>query len=612
MIYEDFHLLLVPDGHDGFQVHASFREQRASGPLALPSEFRDLTVVENASPEEVGTRLFQALLSGEVGRLFDKVNGACEADPSCALRLRLHFPPRERRAWRLQNLPWELLHHPGDRRFLVLGRRQTVVRSLDTSRPLRVVPAAPPLRVLIAMANPRNTPLLALPLERTKIEHAFSRIKRTRIEILKQATLQELRLRLRDGRFHIVHFMGHGTRFDDAAGEGALLFESSGGEMERLSATRLAELFEDLEAPRLVVLNACDTAAAPEGVDPIRSVAASLVVAGLPAVLAHRAPIWDDSALILAEELYLRLAQGDPIEAAGAEARRALRLEERGTIDWTVPSLFVRPVRIEEIQGDDGSGPTNLKTLFLLAGSIGSLLPGFAFFLDIAPPLLPEVKLLPALAAAAVAIAFVWPKKRLEGKHYKRELSRAASTILASLLVVLFYVASYHFTTVSPPLPPPTIACQAGLDLAYLTEDARQFIKTHPALANPQDLMLAYAAFAGCRTDLIWERWSIITSGVILIMLFLTASILWAFGFAWLARLLPRPSNSTTQKSMLAIAFLLASLSLCSCMSEHLLSSHATAKERIKRLEDKTRELDERNVPQATPPQPSFPQREPS
>jgi hypothetical protein len=330
-------------------------------------------------------------------------------------------------------------------------------------------------------------------------------------------------------------------------------------------------------------------------------------------VLAHRAPIWDDSALILAEELYLRLAQGDPIEAAVAEARRALRLKERGTADWTVPSLFVRPVPAEEIQDDENSSLRNLKKLFPLAGSIGSLLPGYAFFLDLAPPLLPEVKLLPALAAAAVAIAFVWPRKHLEdGKRYKRELSRATSTILASLLFILFYVAAYHSTTVSPPLPPPTITCQAGLDLAYLTKGARQFVKSHPALANPQDLMLAYAAFAGCRTDLIWERWSIVTSGVILIMLFLTASILWAFGFAWLARLLPRPSNRTAQNSMLATVLLLTSLSLCSCMSERLLSSHATAEERIKRLEDKAKELDGRSAPRTTPSQPSFQQRESS
>jgi hypothetical protein len=374
LIYEDFHLRLEPDGQDGYQVHASYQEQRASAVLELPSDLwlldrlageacggttrhlattDDSSVCEQVSPEDVGSRLFQALLGGEVGRLFDKIHGAFEKDPDRALRLRLHFPPREKRAWRLQSLPWELLYHAADRRFFALSRRLPVVRSLDTSRPLRVLPAAPPLRVLIAMANPPATARLNLPAERKQIEDALSRIDRIQIEVLAPATLRDLRLRLRDGHFHIIHFMGHGVGFDETSGEGALLLESPEGEAVPLPATMLTELFEDLEAPRLVVLNACETAVASEGIDPVRSVAASLVVAGLPAVLAHRTAIQDGAALILAAELYRRLAQDDPIEAAVAEARRALRLERWGTTSWAIPALFVRPVPAEQLPATD-------------------------------------------------------------------------------------------------------------------------------------------------------------------------------------------------------------------------------------------------------------------
>jgi hypothetical protein len=365
LIYEDFHLRLAPDGNDGFQVQASFHEQRASGPLMLhpelwlvgslpgeacagPSRHLGLTadsnIGEGTSPEEVGSRLFQALLGGEVGRLFNTVQGACDEDPNRALRLRLHFPPREKRAWRLQSLPWELLYHAEDRRFFALSRRMPVIRSLDTPRPLRVLPDASPLRVLVAMANPPDTVPLDLPAERRKIEEAFSRIAGIEIVVLEQATPRDLRLRLRDKPFfHIVHFMGHGVGFDEGSGEGALLLDSPGGEAVPLSATGLTEIFEDLAVPRLVVLNACETALTSEGVDPVRSVAASLIVAGLPAVLAQRTAIQDEAALILAEELYRRLAQEDPIEAAVAEARKALRLERWGTTAWAIPSLFVRP-----------------------------------------------------------------------------------------------------------------------------------------------------------------------------------------------------------------------------------------------------------------------------
>lgn len=367
MIYEDFHLRLAADGEERFQVHARFREQRASTSFALPPELRICGTVPGktsagatrhlaipdsshpaASSEEIGRRLFQTLFDGEVGRLFLAVHGACEEHRERALRLRLHFP-HEKRTWRLQNLPWELLYHPEDRRFLALDPRLPVVRSMDTPHPLRVLPPTPPLRVLIAMANPPDTPPLALTAERKKIEERLSGIDQLAPTVLERTTRRELRRYLRSGHFHIVHFMGHGVGFDPDKGEGALLLESPEDWALPLSATGFAEFFQGIEAPLLVVLNACETAASAEGVDPVRSVAASLVIAGLPAVLAQRAPIQDDAALILAEELYLQLAQGSPIEAAVAEARLALRSERESTTAWAIPSLFLRPLPAEAL-----------------------------------------------------------------------------------------------------------------------------------------------------------------------------------------------------------------------------------------------------------------------
>ena len=46
---------------------------------------------------------------------------------------------------------------------------------------------------------------------------------------LEEATLGALNQRLRGGNYHILHFIGHG-RFDEASGEGALLFEDRGRE----------------------------------------------------------------------------------------------------------------------------------------------------------------------------------------------------------------------------------------------------------------------------------------------------------------------------------------------------------------------------------------------
>ncbi len=328
MLYEDFHLRVAPDGPEGFQVQGRFREQRAIEPLSLPAGLRlpdfipgkscagttrdivtaDIKTEHAASPEEVGSLLFQGLLGGEVRRLFESVKGGAVEGPELSLRLRLHFPPLDKRSWHLQSLPWELLYCVEDRRFLALSRRMPIVRSLDTARPLRVLPPTSPLRLLITMANPQTTSPLNLTGERKKIEEVLSAIDQIQITVLERVTLRDLRLRLREGGFHIVHFMGHGIEFDQESSEGAILLNSPEGEAMPLSATGLAELFEGLEAPQLVVLNACKTAVTSESGDPLRSVAASLVVAGLPAVLAQSAAIQDAAALILAEELYRRLA----------------------------------------------------------------------------------------------------------------------------------------------------------------------------------------------------------------------------------------------------------------------------------------------------------------
>jgi hypothetical protein len=185
---------------------------------------------------------------------------------------------------------------------------------------------------------------LILSEERKRLEDALSRIGRIKVAVLEQTTRRELRHSLRVGRFHIVHFMGHGVGFDPETGEGALLLDSPEDRALPLSATGFAELFEGIEAPLLVVLNACETAGTAERVDPVRSVAASLVVAGLPAVLAQRSAIQDEAALILAEELYRQIAQGDSIEAAVTEGRLALRSERPNTTAWAIPALFIRPV----------------------------------------------------------------------------------------------------------------------------------------------------------------------------------------------------------------------------------------------------------------------------
>ena len=52
--------------------------------------------------------------------------------------------------------------------------------------------------------------------------------------------------------------------------------------------------------------------------------------------------VLDTSAIEFTETLYRSLARGNPIEAAVADARKALSTSRVNTIDWAAPVLFLR------------------------------------------------------------------------------------------------------------------------------------------------------------------------------------------------------------------------------------------------------------------------------
>jgi hypothetical protein len=67
-----------------------------------------------------------------------------------------------------------------------------------------------------------------------------------------------------------------------------------------------------------------------------------MVMAGIPAVVAMQFPISDRAAIAFARKFYPLLAHGDPVDAAVAEGRRAIRLAEARTMEWGTPVLFMR------------------------------------------------------------------------------------------------------------------------------------------------------------------------------------------------------------------------------------------------------------------------------
>ena len=361
--YEDFNLRIIADG-EGYRVLAQSSAGEASSSFKLPEnracqqgessmegDLRDLRPCPTGpgtSPEMTGRHLFQALLTDSVRRLFDKASGSLKAELGRNLRIRLHIDPLDVRLRPLQGVPWELLYCADTHGFLNLDRQTPVVRSLDALQPAVAAPLGTPLRVLLVMANPAGTSPLNLPEERAAVERALRRIGSVELSVLEHATCRSLRHRLREESFHIVHFMGHGS-FDEASNEGNLLLETSEGLIDSIPGEVLATLLKKRTGPALVVLNACKTAKSSEQgqATPFAGVAAALVGKGIPAVLAMQTSVRDNAAIILTEELYERLAAGDPMEAALSEARLALYSTSPRSSDWAIPVLFVRSDAIE-------------------------------------------------------------------------------------------------------------------------------------------------------------------------------------------------------------------------------------------------------------------------
>jgi len=189
---------------------------------------------------------------------------------------------------------------------------------------------------------PSDYPQLDVEREWTRLREALGDLEQRGLvvlERLEEAMLLALQRRLRRGAYHIFHFMGHGG-FDEWAQDGVLLLEDEGGRSCPVSGQYLGTLLHDERTLRLAILNACEGARTSR-TDPFAGTAQSLVQQGIPAVVAMQFEITDEAAVTMAHELYAALADGYPVDAALAEARKAIFAQEND-VEWGTPVLYLR------------------------------------------------------------------------------------------------------------------------------------------------------------------------------------------------------------------------------------------------------------------------------
>jgi hypothetical protein len=362
--YADFSVGIESAADGGYLVHAFSHRAEAESAMDFPFDLPELSGIgrppaagscpgnavrdaraasgAQARPgaEEAGRVLFAALFPGPVGELYASEWSAA-MDAGQGLRIRLHLRPENPALAWLTKVPWELLFDKRAGGFLCLNPLTPLVRHLNLARPVDRVPLCVPIRVLVVASNPSGLPPLALRDEQRQIEAAQTGRKRVEVTMLENVSPEELREELIRGRYQVVHFMGHGlTEADD----GSLLFSTPGGHPRRVTGREMSQLVQGSRATQLVILNACHSAGSPKNqeADPLAGVAGSLVGGGQPAVLGMQLAVSDSAALTFSGKLYQRLAEGDPLEAAVAEARLAVYLADRSSTDWFAPVLFLR------------------------------------------------------------------------------------------------------------------------------------------------------------------------------------------------------------------------------------------------------------------------------
>jgi WD40 repeat protein len=284
---------------------------------------------------QFGAALFDALIAGDV-RVLVGASRNRAAHEGKRLRLVLRIRPPE-----LSRLPWEFLYNTGSDEYLALT--MPLLRYPEVLEPRRPFEVSPPLEILGMVARPSDRDPLEIEEEQQWLEAALVDLERAgqvRLTWIEGQTWRDLQRAMRQGRWHVFHFIGHGG-FDRAADEGIIALADEQGGTRPLHAGDLSLLLRDHASLRLVLLNACDTGRA-GALDPFSSTAGALVRRGIPAVVAMQYEISDGAAIEFTRTFYGALADGFPIDVGVMEARRAVKLAHRSSLEWGTPVLYLR------------------------------------------------------------------------------------------------------------------------------------------------------------------------------------------------------------------------------------------------------------------------------
>lgn len=287
--------------------------------------------------QELGSRLFLGLFPRSIGDLL-RINYRMAYEARAQLRLRLRFTETPEIAM----LPWEFIYDPVRNEFPALSLHSPLIRYTDLMHHIPPLKVKLPLRTLVVIAAPTGYS----PVQKEAIWHTIldssdhlAIAGRLHLEQLRKPTLFDLQRRLRDHECHILHLVTYANH-DPLTNDGILILEDEAGRARPISGQHLGALLRDHFPMRLVVLHAIDLQRTTQP-NPQLAIAQSLLIRGLPAVVAIQSAFDVHSIGVFSQQFYSQIADFAPVDLALTETRRALETTSASAA-WGLPALLTR------------------------------------------------------------------------------------------------------------------------------------------------------------------------------------------------------------------------------------------------------------------------------
>lgn len=334
--FVDLEIRIFPRREQGYPVEMTLEGQQEFPRGYLTADAAHWT--PSGDPVADGQQLLNLLLEDAALRqAWGEAQGQAERR---RLRLRIDGQAAE-----LHVLPWELLHTGAT--LLSAADQTPFSRYLPVALPWGGAVEERPIRVLAVISNPGDlasaydlTPV-DVEVEQTLLSAAFNDVsgEQVTVDFLEPpVTLERLEAALREG-YHILHYVGHGA-FSQRRERAVLFLQNEAGDTALVADDALVHMLARQDVrPRLVFLNACQSAQRATG-DAFRGLAPKLVAVGVPAVVAMQDFVAVETARKLSATFYQRLLEDGQVDVALNAARSTLL--SAGRPDAAVPVLFMR------------------------------------------------------------------------------------------------------------------------------------------------------------------------------------------------------------------------------------------------------------------------------